>query len=549
MSQPTVSIVIRCFNEERHIKRLLEGILSQNWKDLEVILVDSGSSDRTLEMARLYPVRLVSISPEDFSFGYSLNVGCRHAGGRFLAFISAHCFPSNSMWLEALVKPFDDPGVGLVYGKQRGDKNTCYFEHQIFRNQFPVESVPRTNHPFCNNANCAIRRELWDQFPYDEELTGLEDLAWARKIVSAGYYLAYSSEAEVIHVHDETREQRFNRYKREAIALRRIVPESHFTTLDFVRLYGANCARDLVSAFREGLLRSKFIEILTCRWHQFAGTLSGYRVKDALAKDLKMQFFYPESFTSQRSTESNAGMASNGENVSTPSWGKLPRIVALVPMRADSKRVPNKNIRLFNGKPLYFYILNTLLDCRHIEEVYVNTNSPILMEEIPRSFDRVRIIPRPDNLCADTVPMNDILLYDVDYVRAEWYLQTHATNPLLKSETITRAVETMLAGGEHDSLFSVTPMFTRLYDSGGHPINHDPNVLLRTQDLDPVYEENSNIYIFKADTLKKRGNRIGELPIMFEIPREEAWDIDEELDFRVAEFLHVSRKLVEPNQD
>ncbi len=217
------------------------------------------------------------------------------------------------------------------------------------------------------------------------------------------------------------------------------------------------------------------------------------------------------------------------------------RIVALVPMRADSKRVPNKNIRLFDGKPLYWHVLVSLLNCPYIQEIYVNTNSELLMEELPRAFDRVRIIPRPQHLCADTIPMTDILLHDVGFVQADWYVQTHSTNPLLRTETLTRAIGTLLDHPEHDSLFGVTPFQKRLWTKSGKPINHDPKLLLRTQDLEPIYEENSNIYIFRAETLRRLNNRIGERPLMFEIPRQEAWDIDEELDFKITEYLHSHR--------
>jgi rhamnosyltransferase len=542
-----ISIIIRCFNEDRHIRRLLEGILSQSRKDHEIIVVDSGSTDRTLEIAREYPVKVLSIRPEEFSFGYAINYGCKSAVGEFIVLISAHCYPTNSTWLENMIKMFDDSRVGLVYGKQRGNEITRYFEHRVFEKLFPDVSMPLKQDPFCNNANAAIRKTLWEQCPYDEQLTGLEDLDWARKILALGFSVAYSADAEVVHVHDETDAQRFNRYKREAIALKRILPDSHFGVFDFIWLYSSNSVLDLMAAAREGVLQHKVWEILRCRWHQFAGTLSGYRFKGPLAKQMKMQFFYPASFQNNRA-EGPSVEPELPESRPMPKRANN-RIVALVPMRADSKRVPNKNIRMFNGKPLYFYILNSLLGCPYIEEVYVNTNSPILIEELPKSFDRVRVIPRPDRLCADTVPMNDILLHDVEYVDADWYLQTHSTNPLLRAQTITRAIETILNNPEHDSLFGVTPMYTRLWNSEGRPANHKWGELLRTQDLQPVYEENSNIYIFRAETLKRLNNRIGERPLMFEISREEAWDIDEELDFRIAEFLHSQRKEMEINHN
>ena len=540
---PAISIIIRCYNEERHIRRLLEALLAQDRKDYEIIIVDSGSTDRTLDIVRDYNVRIFEVAPEDFSFGHALNVGCRKARGRFLVFISAHVYPTTTTWLRNLMTGFHDLRVALVYGKQRGNEVTAYFEHRIFQKLYPDYSISLKKDPFCNNACAAIRRKLWLQYPYDEELTGLEDIAWAKKIIEAGYYLSYCAEAEIVHVHDESSTQRFNRYKREAIALKKIFPESHMSRLEMFWLYASNCLSDIVAAYRDGLPSTTVPQILRTRWDQFAGTFNGFRVKGELGKRMKMQFFYPDFLDHTERAE--------GQHLSEPKVhevkAQVPRIVALVPMRSDSKRVPNKNFRLFNGKPLYWHIIATLLNCPYIQEIFVNTNSELLMEELPRAFDRVRIIPRPQHLCSDTTPMTDILLYDVEFVKADWYLQTHATNPLLRSKTLNRAIQSLLDHPEYDSLFGVTPFQTRLWTSAGKAINHDPKVLLRTQDLEPVYEENSNMYIFQAETLRRFNSRIGERPLMFQISREEAWDIDEELDFRIAEFLHRQRGEI-PNE-
>lgn len=215
------------------------------------------------------------------------------------------------------------------------------------------------------------------------------------------------------------------------------------------------------------------------------------------------------------------------------------RLVALVPMRHHSERVPGKNYRPLAGKPLYHHILNTLLAVEAIDQVVVDTDSDLILEGLQQDFPTVIRLRRPEELRAGTIPMNDILLHDVAEVQADFYLQTHTTNPLLTSETVARAVKTFFEQyPEHDSLFGVTRLQTRLYDQQGQPLNHDPNVLLRTQDLPPIYEENSCIYIFPRQTLISRQNRLGERPSMFEIPANEAWDIDEELDFTVAETLY-----------
>ena len=214
-------------------------------------------------------------------------------------------------------------------------------------------------------------------------------------------------------------------------------------------------------------------------------------------------------------------------------------IVALVPMRHTSARVPGKNYRLFGGKPLFHHILSNLLKCKEIDKVVIDTDSATIMQDVERSFPSVDVIERPEALRGEMVPMNDILLQDVKQYQADFYFQTHSTNPLLRSTTISRALRKLLDHyPEYDSLFSVTRLQTRLWDEHGQPINHDPSVLLRTQDLPPVYEENSCMYIFTGKTLEARHNRIGERPMMFELKPEEAWDIDEESDFRIAEILY-----------
>ena len=216
----------------------------------------------------------------------------------------------------------------------------------------------------------------------------------------------------------------------------------------------------------------------------------------------------------------------------------LPRIVALVPMRHTSERVPGKNYREIAGEPLYFHILRALQSSPEIAEVVVDTDSPVIMDGLKAHFPDVVVLERPENLRDGIIPMNEILLHDTAQVETDYYLQTHSTNPLLRAETISKAIRTFVESRDtYDSLFSVTRLQTRLYDQGGEAVNHNPGELLRTQDLPPIYEENSCIYIFNRQTLLERGHRIGEHPRMFEIDSLEAWDIDEELDFRIADFL------------
>ena len=217
-----------------------------------------------------------------------------------------------------------------------------------------------------------------------------------------------------------------------------------------------------------------------------------------------------------------------------------PKIAAIVPMRHHSERVPGKNYRSFAGKPLYHHIANNLLQCDSIDQVIIDTDSLTIKEDAANHFPQVIVLDRPEVLREDAMPMNDVLLNTVSQVEADIYLQTHSTNPLLRSESIQQAIDMMLDNiPAYDSLFSVTCVQSRLWDSLARPVNHNPAILLRTQDLPPIFEENSCIYIFTREILEKRRNRIGYRPMMFEIDSREAWDIDDELDFEIAEYLFL----------
>lgn len=297
---PRCSIVIRACNEEKHIGRLLTGIMRQNLKDIEIILVDSGSTDATVAIASRYPVRIVHILPEQFTFGRSLNLGISHANAEFVVIASAHVYPVYSDWLEQLLAPFQDPRIALVYGRQRGNSTTKFSEKQLFTKLFPETSIPHQRHPFCNNANAAIRRSLWLKRNYNEELTGLEDMEWAKWHVSQSYVLAYVAAAEVVHVHNETTRQVYNRYRREAIALRTIQPEERLSFVDFVRLYFSNVLSDCWHAGRERVLLREIWSILRFRALQFWGTYRGFVTTGPLSNQMKQVFYYPRGLRSSR---------------------------------------------------------------------------------------------------------------------------------------------------------------------------------------------------------------------------------------------------------
>lgn len=216
----------------------------------------------------------------------------------------------------------------------------------------------------------------------------------------------------------------------------------------------------------------------------------------------------------------------------------MPSIAALVPMRHHSQRVPGKNYRPLAGRPLYHHILATLLAVPEITQISVDTDSDVIIEGLRQDFPGVKVIVRPQRLRADDIPMNEILAHDVGIVEADYYVQSHSTSPLIRPGTISTAITKFLGSREeYDSLFTVTRLQTRLYDQHGRAINHDPSVLIQTQDLPPVYEENSCLYLFAGENLLRHRHRIGQRPMLFEIDAAEAWDIDEELDFQICEFL------------
>lgn len=293
MHNPICSIIIRAYNEERHIGRLLKGIAEQTLTDVQVILVDSGSTDGTLEAIKGYPVEVVNILPENFSFGRSLNLGFAAARSNLVVMASAHVYPVYPDWLEQLLAPFNDPKLGLSYGKQRGADRSHFSEQQIFKHWYPDSSVIQQTHPFCNNANAAVRRHLWELHPYDETLPGLEDLEWGKWAQGEDNKIAYVAEAEVIHVHSESQHGIFNRYQREGMAFKSIYPHERFGKLDLIRLFYHNVVDDFKAARQQKVLIHNMINIIRFRWSQFNGTYHGYRQSGPLTWALRQAFYYP----------------------------------------------------------------------------------------------------------------------------------------------------------------------------------------------------------------------------------------------------------------
>jgi rhamnosyltransferase len=288
------SIIVRAYNEARHIGRLCEEIARQEVDfEYELIVVDSGSEDETRAIAAAHGAKIIRIDPELFTFGYALNRGIADAAGEIVVFISAHCYPATTRWLQELLAPFDDSRVALVYGRQRGDATSKFSEQQVFAKWFPAASDFRQELPFCNNANAAIRKSLWREMPYDETLTGLEDVAWAKRAIDAGHLVAYNAAAEIVHVHDEAWGQVFRRYRREAMAFTKIFPDERFSVRELLTLVMLNVSVDYMAAVRAGVLWKNMFAIPAFRVCQFWGTYLGYREPRSVTPELRKRFYYP----------------------------------------------------------------------------------------------------------------------------------------------------------------------------------------------------------------------------------------------------------------
>lgn len=217
-----------------------------------------------------------------------------------------------------------------------------------------------------------------------------------------------------------------------------------------------------------------------------------------------------------------------------------PRFTALMAMKGHSERVPGKNVRPLAGRPLFHWMMEALKGSKYVGEILINTDSDRIGLEAESLFG-ARYVRRPEHLLGDMVGMNPLIEHDLTQTTNTYFLQTHSTNPLLTSSTIDAAIERFLEPGPHDSLFAVNTFHSRFFWHDGRAVNHDPAVMLRTQDLPPLYEENSCLYLFTRASFAKQGRRIGAQPIMFPTPPLESVDIDEEYQFSLASLLMEHR--------
>lgn len=295
VGRPKASVIVRTLNEERYLEPLLKGILEQQTEqlDYEVILVDSGSTDQTVAIAEKYGCKILHITRESFSFGRSLNMGCEAASGDLLVITSGHCVPASPHWLQQLCQPLLNGAAQYSYGKQVGGPFSKFSECRVFEKYFPNDSQIPQQGFYCNNANSALLKSAWSRYRFDEELTGLEDMELAQRLVRDGGKVAYVAEAPVYHHHNETWLQVRRRFEREAIALQKIMPHVHVGWFDAVRYTLSSVWRDTLRARKAGVLRQKFIDILRYRYHQYMGSYRGNHEHRKLSRAEKDQYFYP----------------------------------------------------------------------------------------------------------------------------------------------------------------------------------------------------------------------------------------------------------------
>lgn len=310
----TISAVIRAFNEEPHLGRLLHGLAAQSQPPDEIIVVDSGSTDNTVDIAEQAGCRIVRIAQHEFTFGRSLNSGCEAASCDALLIVSAHVYPLYDDYIEHLARPLEHLDIALAYGRQVGDYRTKYAESRVMSKWFPKRSVLRQPHPFSSNANALVRRAAWEKLHYREELTGLEDLDFAKRLIESGGHIAYVSEAPVVHVHEESWDVIQNRYRREAIAYKNIYPDAHMGRRKATCLALGNVASDWWHAIREHKLAESYADIVRFRLAQFRGAYLGMSSDHAPETELLRRFYYPPEWVGRHAAQQS------GNEIAYPTW-------------------------------------------------------------------------------------------------------------------------------------------------------------------------------------------------------------------------------------
>jgi rhamnosyltransferase len=291
---PDISIIIRTFNEERYLGDLLQGIKDQETEfSYEVVLIDSGSTDATLSIANQFGCKILHIRRDDFSFGRSLNRACEASLGTFLVLVSGHCIPCDQYWLQNLVHPLHLGSVQYCYGRQVGGPNTYWSETQIFSKYFPKLSIFPQEGFFCNNANSALIADVWRKYKFDEQLTGLEDMHLAKRLVANQGTVGYAANASVYHLHHENWMQIQRRFEREALALQQITPEILLRRRDIVRYFIRAVIGDIMSKPQYIMNPINFYLIVRYRFHQYLGSYNGNNLHKRVSSELRDAYFYP----------------------------------------------------------------------------------------------------------------------------------------------------------------------------------------------------------------------------------------------------------------
>jgi len=290
---PETSIVVRSFNEAEHIGDVLAAVSEQDYQDFEIILVDSGSTDGTLDIAEQYVDKIEFVAPHDFTFGHSCNVGCEAAEGQFVSFLSAHAIPTDEQWLGPMVKNLRDDEVAMTYSNQVGAEENKFPERRLFDELFQDERKRQTPPDyFANNASSVIKRHLWEHHQFDEYLTGHEDIEWAKHFMEQEYVVAYEPDACIYHIHDETWAQVYNRFEREAIADVEIgIKDQSDRWREYAQI-PADIIGDTIAALGQGKLdRKNLSDIVRFRYNQHVGTAAGLKSHRDLDSD-RFEYFY-----------------------------------------------------------------------------------------------------------------------------------------------------------------------------------------------------------------------------------------------------------------
>ena len=291
---PAVSIIVRTLNEAKFLPECLQKIGEQKYSGpVEIVVVDSGSTDDTVRIAANFNAKIVHISKSEFTFGRSLNVGCEASSGEVLVLLSAHCIPCDANWLQDLVNPLLEKTSEYSYGRQIARDGVSKFsEGMVFRKYYPEQACSPQVGYFCNNANSAILRSTWQRLRFDEKLTGLEDMELAKRLVNGGGTVSYVASSAVEHIHEESWSRIKIRYEREAAALVDIEPNLNLSISQALKLFFLSALNDFKAADKK--FSAMLLEIILYRACQYYGSFVGSRASKLRISRMRQEYFYPK---------------------------------------------------------------------------------------------------------------------------------------------------------------------------------------------------------------------------------------------------------------